>query len=264
MIMAASACASQSKADGPSWADVVKLATKATYPIDNNWREYLSFLPSEDQNRKIYDEWQQGIATCMSSRGLLYQAGNYYGELVFDRRNPLNREFAATFGYHDPSIIAFPQPRNTDSADPNGYAAALEGSGGCASKSAEVSLDLVSGYTEQVDELLQDLMRELADVGNVAQEPLIAGWSTCMSSAGLDFESPNVALTKFVGEKKISSTELKVRLADFDCDRQVGLTVARSDAQRAALGAWQERNSANLDRLAVQKSAFDAIVAKFG
>lgn len=254
-------CSEQVETRAPSWEQILWVSVNPEFPIDNNWRESLEFMPSEAQNKALYDAWQSGMASCMASLGRNFQAGNFYGDLVVDRQNPLNRDLAALVGYHEPSIFAYPQPTNTDANDPEGYAADLEGANGCAGQAAKKTYDLVSFYTERIDGVLHDIMRELADVGNAVQAPLVAAWSDCMKRADHPFATPHDASTKYSGTEKVTEVEIRIRLADLVCDKEVGLTAARSRAQRAALDAWMTKNSTVIDELRVGKASFDSVVA---
>jgi len=262
LSIASSGCAQRTDAVDPSWSELVSIAVSPEFPIDNNWRESLEFMPSEAQNKALYDAWQSGMASCMASLGRNFQAGNFYGDLVVDRQNPLNRDLAALVGYHEPSIFAYPQPTNTDANDPEGYAADLEGANGCAGQAAKKTYDLVSFYTERIDGVLQDIMRELADVGDAAQAPLVAAWSDCMKRGGHPFATPHDASTKYSDTEKVTEAEIRIRLADLDCDKEVGLTASRSRAQRTALDAWMTKNSTMMDELRVGKASFDSVVAE--
>ena len=254
-------CSEQVETRAPSWEQILSVSVNPEFPIDNNWRESLEFMPSEAQNKALYDTWQSGMTSCMASLGRNFQAGNFFGDLVVVRQNPLNRDLAELVGYHEPSNFAGPQPANTDEKDPEGYAADLEGANGCAGQAAKKTYDLVSSYTERIDGVLQDIMRELADVGNAAQTPFVAAWSDCMKRANHPFATPHDASTKYSGTEKVTEVEIRVRLADLVCDKEVGLTAARSRAQRAALDAWMTKNSTVIDELRVGKASFDSVVA---
>ena len=65
-----------------------------------------------------------------------------------------------------------------------------------------------------------------------------------MKDRGYDFASPGAARDEYAGKESIAPDELRVRLADLECDQTVGLTVDRSSWERVQFESWKSKNSA--------------------
>jgi len=228
-----------------------------TVKVGRNWRATLNVLPTDEQNKKLYDSWQQGISRCMDANGFKYEPGIYYSDNWMDNWNPLDEAWGNQFGYHNPKSD-FPQPEQSDDV---AFQQMLENT--CAPQASAATFDDadVKAFTTEVDHVINDAMRVIAEPGNAAEEAAMPKWSACMSNHGLKFSNRHEISQKFEGQSRISNEELTTKGADIACDRQVGMTQSRSVAEEKALNVWKSEQQNELQNLQQLRVAFDKAVA---
>lgn len=253
-------------------ASVLESQSPSHYPVGQEWRELVPLGSEMDQMFALaYRVWQEGTQRCMQDRGYSFTPRRYIDEkrIEFYRAlNPLNEEVAKSFGYHAP-----PQPQvideNTDTS--SGYLEALGGtetdsSTGCASiamKEAYVDVDpVINDYQLLVDELDRSVYAYLTSSEGLEAE---RRWSACMTDVGYSFSSRDDAASQFLASQTVTDAEIRVRLADLECDRTTNYTESRSSWEAAEVDRWLERTSLQWpplgDRIAAVVTSLEALVA---
>jgi len=233
------------------------------FPIARNWRRYLEFIPTLEQDKLLYTATQAGIAKCMADAGYQYSQGRYIDDRWMDEFNPLNSEWASQFGYHVPTVEE-EQPSNTGEGQPAGFAEKLEGD--CAKEgwAKTYNAEIVSQYVALVDEVLNSPSGIMATTDRAGKSAVIGAtglWSKCMAEKGVKASRPDDLLNIYSGKGTISEEELRVRLLDIGCDKDSGLTANRSNAERTALEQWLSSNSSTIEKMTVLRTGFDNYVS---
>jgi len=240
--------------------------SESLFPVG---REWVALLPLNFSviDAQAYAERERGIVLCMEKRGLVYSPVTYSDDA--DSRwardsNPLNLEIATQFGY---AVPRFDDIRNTNPSGDAAFDEALQGSdgpdAGCARQSAARFSDQENQYFDQVNQLLYGLY-EVTDGFQSSSDGLasLQSWSRCMADMGLSFQSPAGAAASFdTTDDRPSVDELRVRMADFDCDVEVGLTKERSQWEKIAVEAYLEDQALAIDEAKVAEAALLGVLA---
>ena len=249
-------CGAAAGAQVPAWK-VNSQVDVPTVKVGRNWRSTLEILPTDAQNKTLYDAWQNEISRCMASHGYKYDAGIFYSDSWLDNWNPLDEKWGNQFGYHSPRTD-FPQPEQPTEND---YQEMLEGK--CAPEANESTFGIadVEAYTTELDRLINEAMRVISEPGSTAETLLEAKWSACMAKNGFNVAKRHELVQEFQSRNRISDEELKAKGVDIACDRQVGMTAARSAAEESALNSWKSAHRFDLEHLQRLRPAFDSAVA---
>ena len=245
-------------ADVPTWKPNSSVAVPE-FPVARNWRRYLEFIPSLEQDKSLYTATQVGIAKCMSDAGYQYSPGHYIDDRWMDEFNPLNSEWASQFGYHVPTVEE-EQPSNTGEGQPVGFAETLEGD--CAKEgwSRTYNAAIVSTYVALVDDALNaptGIMATIDSAGNSSITEANMLWSRCMEKNGVTAASPDDLLNKYSGKASISDEEIRIRSLDITCDKDARLTQTRSAAEKTALEQWLSSHSSTIEKMAALRPEFN-------
>jgi hypothetical protein len=249
-------------AEVPKWTPNSSVAVPE-FPIARNWRRYLEFIPTLEQDRLLYTATQAGIARCMADAGYQYSPGRYIDDRWMDEFNPLNSEWASQFGYHVPTVEE-EQPSNTGEGQPAGFAEKLEGD--CAKEgwAKTYNAETVSQYVALVDEVLNapsGIMTTIDRAGDSAVIKSTGVWSQCMAQKGVKASRPDDLLNKYSGKASISDEEIRIRSLDITCDKEARLTQTRSAAEKSALDQRLSSNSLAIEQLAVLRTEFNNYVS---
>ncbi len=224
------------------------------YPVGREWRQTLTWFVSVDDQRLLYETWQESIAACMSDAGFSYTPVAYVAQDVGPLTNPLNEDVAREFGYH--IEFAVPAAENLNTDDSPAFQRALAGDPGrpgCGGAMRRRVVEPVQEYLTLAEGTVADLERTLGDFTTTDEgRALVAAWSACMRDAGYDYSAPSEPAAVFGAQAEVSADEIAVRLRDLECDRKVQLTQHRSVYERKQVAAWLSRNEAvtlELERL---------------
>lgn len=185
----------------------------------------------------------------MSAAGFDYRPVAYIDDTVSDVIvNPLNEPVAKVYGYHLPSLTE--DPNDEAVIEAAGFEAALLGSDrlegqGCADRGYRFAYAF-----DESEELWSELDGMLAVIEGGAltfettqrSRDLTDEWSRCMEARGYEYAAPLEANTEFSDDQTVGERELEVRWADLECDRDSGLTSARSafEVDRIALAVDEQ------------------------
>jgi len=249
-------------ADVPTWKPNSSVAVPE-FPIARNWRRYLEFIPTLEQDRLLYTAAQAGIAKCMADAGYRYSQGRYIDDRWMDEFNPLNSEWASQFGYHVPTVEE-EQPSNTGEGQPAGFAEKVEGD--CAKEgwSRTYNAAIVSTYVALADNALNapsGIMATIDNAGNSSITKARMFWSRCMEKNGVIAASPDDLLKKYSGKASISDEEIRIRSLDITCDKEARLTQTRSAAEKSALDQWLSSHSSTIEKMAALRPEFNNYVS---
>jgi hypothetical protein len=249
-------------ADVPTWRPNSSVDVPE-FPIARNWRRYLEFIPTHEQDRLLYTATQAGIARCMADAGYQYSQGRYIDDRWMDEFNPLNSEWASQFGYHVPTVEE-EQPSNTGEGQPAGFAEKLEGD--CAKEgwSRTYNAAIVSTYVALADDALNapsGIMATIDSAGNSSIMEARMFWSRCMEKNGVMAASPDDLLNKYSGKASISDEEIRMRSLDITCDKEARLTQTRSSAEKSALDQWLSSHSSTIEKMAALRPEFNNYVS---
>lgn len=218
------------------------------YPVGKEWRQRYTWAEHGELDRLSFELWQNGISACMTARGFDYQVVPFFDvNDLFTAINPLNLATAQVYGYHTPQNIesGLEQSDHSQSFD-----AVLNGSGsnpaGCASLASAYAYGFPNfeRWTTEQDAISSEVGALLAD--DATSEPstkYLAAWSACMRTRGYDYANPEAPLGEFSDDATVSPTELATRMADLDCDRDVGLTQSRSNREQELVSRWESANA---------------------
>lgn len=218
------------------------------FPVGREWRERSTWAYPKDFYQESFALWQEGIAICMDASGFEYPVTLYTDDSLSDRVvNPLNQKIAETFGYHLPSMGSDLSEQKLPTNEK--FVRELSGDdfgGGCGNR----AYDYAYGFPESLqfwDSLEAELARveELVFIYETTSEyqALVKNWSSCMDDSGYSYTSPLEANTEFSGAEDITSKEIRIRLADLECDERIGLTKNRSIFEQERLLAVLDGNS---------------------
>lgn len=249
-------CGGVAGAAVPAWNANMRVDVP-TVKVGRNWRSTLNILPTTAQNKALYDAWQNGMSNCMEQNGFTYEPGVYYDESWVDNWNPLDEKWGNQFGYHNPKTD-FPQPEQSSDVK---YQSMLEQTCAPEANKSTYGLGDVMAFTTELDRVINDVMKSIAEPGKAAEKSLESKWSSCMANQGLDYENRNDLVQAFQGRSRISNEELKAKGVDIACDRQVGMTASRSAAEESALNSWKLAHKFDLENLQRLRPAFNAAVA---
>ena len=249
-------------AEVPKWTPNSSVAVPE-FPIARNWRRYLEFIPTLEQDRLLYTATQAGIAKCMADAGYQYSQGRYIDDRWMDEFNPLNSEWASQFGYHVPTVEE-EQPSNTGEGQPAGFAEKVEGD--CAKEgwSRTYNAAIVSTYVALADDALNapsGIMATIDNAGNSSITKARMFWSRCMEKNGVIAASPDDLLKKYSGKGSISDEEIRIRSLDITCDKEARLTQTRSAAEKSALDQWLSSRSSTIEKMAALRPEFNNYVS---
>ncbi|MGK2887354.1 MAG: hypothetical protein ACSLE8_21705 [Rhodococcus sp. (in: high G+C Gram-positive bacteria)] len=191
----------------------------------------------------------------MDAAGFTYSPAQYETtDNLIRALNPLNREAAQLYGYHDPPSPEFDDPtaENSDAE----YILALYGTdeeeGGCATASA----DYAYGWDGAL-QLSNDLDIAANGVGEILGSYVatpdgqdhVEAWASCMHDHGYQYDKQIDPNTEYGGQDRISDKEIATRITDIECDESVGLTAARSDHETQQINQWVDDHNELIDSI---------------
>lgn len=219
-------------------------------PIDRQVLARLGLDYGDDLVEIEYSVRRALMTDCMAQRGFEFDRGlspESVDPVGHRPWHPLDREYAELYGYQAAPRV--PSPMNDRAnADP-AFSEALFGS-----DSAPGCFELVARYVEEATgavTLAEDISRLRNDpltrmsgwVTTDAYQRLVAEWSGCMAELGYSFGSPDDALRISSEGGSPSNDEVATRLADIDCDVEVGFTAARSEYEFQVATQWADENA---------------------
>ena len=224
------------------------------YPVGSELRDQVGMSAIVSLDQRTFDEYQRRISSCMRARGFAYVPLGYPSlsdRDMYRKLNPLNPESARQLGYHMPSVPAVTEA-NVHSA---AFDQAVNGSetspeSGCALPSFRKVHDLVDPAFHQVNAVLGAF--DQAVQGFFAMDEGIGlqhAWVSCMAQNGFRYDSPGQAANHYRGSPAVTSEELRVRAADFNCDVKVGMTAQRSAWEQAKATEWKDKHASELSSL---------------
>lgn len=236
-----------------------QLAADADLPrVGLAWRDEAGVFFSEEDNRRLYDLWQARIADCMEGRGFEYARIAYprYADGL-DRLSPLDQGYALTLGYHYPT----PELIDTNPVTDETFSLALEGndiSAGCGGRSYDDVYGEFEDFILEIDAALTNFDSFVAGFKATAEGDRLMGlWSECMDMLGYRYLSSDEPRLRYAEQPQITDGEIRTRMADLECDRDVGLTVGRSAYEHGRVDEWLTGNEATVLELRRQKASFD-------
>lgn len=233
------ACATSAEAERKTWVPPKEIPIYE-FPVGRNWRRTFDFLPTFEQDKAVFSTWQNLIGNCMSSHGLQYEKVRFYGDIWADSFNPLDKNLASNFGYHDPSRTEMNQ--HVGDMSPQNQATFEN----CSKLAATKTYQVIEPQTKRLQAVLNGLLEHYSDEGNAAIEKSMDKWVSCMSESGIRARSQDELSLRFSRNKEISNDEIQTRMIDVMCDETAGVTKARSLAEGAAIKDWMEENSSDL------------------
>lgn len=228
----------------PAGAD----ATSA-HPVGQEWRQQVAWGAPSEFYRDGFRLYQSAIEVCMEVRGFDYEPSPWYDDdLLSVAVNPLNRVAAARYGYHLPPYGATNDNMQRDESPE--FQVAMNGNGdGVSLGCGDVAFSYAYGgalesLADDFDFIVNDVSTTISGFDATSEATrLLRDWSACMEEQGYDYQSPDDPLTEFGNNAEIGEDELRVRLADLECDTDVGLTAARSSYEGERFEAWLDRNA---------------------
>lgn len=268
--------ASGGKDDAVELTGAAELNEPSAFPVDAEWRErFNSSVPNLVETERRYgNEKSRRIEWCMRRKGFDFSVGRATGEEIDTRVaiNPL-KQVTISFGYHLP-----PQPevtQRTENVTPE-MARALDGGDApspperstsvpkeasdvpCTQESTIVQLEdsrteMDAAWTA-LSRSMNDELRKYDDT----KEALTRGqsWADCMESAGFDYTNPSEPRLEYGDQPNMTDIAIETRRADYRCDLESDLTVARSNWQREHYERWRLGRAASLNE-------FESMVAEF-
>lgn len=76
-----------------------------------------------------------------------------------------------------------------------------------------------------------------------------------MRDRGYDYASPEEPALEYSDDAEVTESEISTRIADLECDSEVGMTRARSEAEAELIADWADANAtriAEIDELNTQ------------
>lgn len=209
------------------------------YPVGQEWRLEHDWASPADYYRGSFELYQEAIRVCMAANGFEYQPAPWYSDdIVFRVINPLNVEAAKQYGYHLPPYGASATAEHLDPSPE--FSAALNEPDGCGNRAFEFSYGDASAEAARAFDAIiigiSEILPEFAATERGIE--ILRAWSRCMSERGYDYTSPHQAHTTYSDRDAISDDEIRVRMADLECDLEVRLTETQSDVQMAAIESW--------------------------
>ncbi len=236
-------------------ADFTAANLRADLPVVGlAWRDSLPFYFSDSDNERLYTVTQQATAQCMAGKGFNYIPINYpENSTATDRVNPLDEGYAQARGYHELPVEII----DANSYDDSAFNNALEGE--CATQAAALTYGANEELILQVDQALSSFDGAIHGFDDSSEgQSANAEWSSCMDTAGYSYERPLDARLEFAENPDISPKEIEVRLADYDCDVETGLTQARHDWEQGRFDTWMAENEGLVQELAGRHDAFES------
>lgn len=202
------------------------------------------------------------MGSCMSELGFQFDRGPNPADVdpVGHRHwNPLDREYAARYGYHAAPRVSSPANEQANS-DPE-FAHALfgpDGESGCFGSVMDV-VNEGAGVVELADDISALRNPALVAMSNwVATseyKDLIQAWSICMETLGYDFSSPDEAALAADEQPEPTEAEVETRLADISCDEEVALTAERSRFERDVTQQWAAEHEGEIGEITARIAA---------
>ena len=228
-------------------------ARNNAHPVGPEWRLKQLWASPTSYNRASFELRQEAISSCMNAAGFEYSPAQYETtDNLIRALNPLNREAAQLYGYHEPPSPEFDDPTAENSDDE--YILALYGTdedeGGCATASAEYAY----GWDGAL-QLSNDLDIAANGVGEILGSYVttpdgqdhVEAWASCMHEHGYQYDNQIDPNTEYSGQDRISDKEIATRLTDIECDESVGLTAARSDYETQQIDQWVDEHNELID-----------------
>lgn len=263
MVLAgvATGCSSGQDSSGRTSPPTAAEPEQSLHPVGAEWRYRFDWASPQDYYGSSYALWQDATQACMSAAGFEYEPVVYVDtDAVYALVNPLNEAVAEQYGYSPPEVQAAPDSNVGNDA----FYAALLDPDGC----SNVALSYAYGgpaadtFTERFQALVGDAEGSIFGFeATAAGEQLLLAWSQCMSSTGFDYRTPHEAMVDVSKAEDAAELGRRVRLADLECDRQVGLTAGRSAFEQESTDDWADRNAPQIGELVAALDAAQLEVA---
>lgn len=204
--------------------------------VGRAWLDSMEFSLDRRTNARIYDVRMAAIASCMHDRGLDYEPVPYPDNGSYeDQVNPLDRAYARVMGYH---------PLPAAPIDPNiATEATTTAASDCSNAVYPSTFGRLGNYFADSDQLRSDLLQNLTGFeANDASREVTQAWALCTGNAGYNYRRKNDPILLYQDAVTITEIEIATRLADLDCDIQVGYTQAQHDWEAPRVAGWETSN----------------------
>lgn len=187
---------------------------------------------SDDDDRLIYETWQQAMASCMADAGFGFEIAPY--ELTASTRTtvrtPIEPSAVEQYGYHQPPdedsapLLGTNDERaNTDEA----FRGALFGDDSATNNGCR-GTTFAQVYAEESEFFAvdQQMGRAQADISiEMMTSERVTGlnetWSACMATRGLEYTTPDEPVSSFAGAETVTAEEILTRQADLQCQLDI-------------------------------------------
>jgi hypothetical protein len=199
-----------------------------------------------DVERRQFVANQTLLTTCLRDQGFDYEPIEYSSEWdLVDLVSPLDRRFAEARGYHLPAIT--PVDANSELYDDPSFGASYDECGRSANARVFRTAD---NYAQSAQALSQDLRATLERFAASSEGAVVVeAWGECMSRRGYEYASPSDPAREFQEASDVTDDELRVRIADLDCDEEVGFTVRRFAWESDVVGRWMADHAGEIAAL---------------
>ncbi len=237
--------------------------------VGRAWPQSLPFYLSDSTNERLYTLTQKATALCMKARGFEYLPIRYpENSTAVDRVNPLDRAYAQARGYHD--LLTTPIDRNVRHDDATDAALmGTETKPGCAREAYSKSYGAFEEFILQSDHALSSFSEFITGFesnqpgkSTGAGKSTAAKWSSCMNEHGYQFATPLDPRLQYADKPEITTQEIKVRMADLDCDIDSHYTQTRHDWESDRVDKWLSDNEGLVAELTVQRTNVEARLAQ--
>lgn len=241
----------------PPGSDASAPTTTTPLNLDPSLRlEDLGVFGRED-DRLLWDTTEKLVAECMAALGFTYIIEEYptggNRDLITSLYPP--DDLVQKYGY-DWTISGRPvppDPPNASNPDPK-FHQALNDSGGCvATTFAKTKRQSYVDTLEVIDQAASDIrQRSLSDPRYLA---VANKWSECMTQQGYVMSAPSDQKKLLESGDPTSPPMIKVALADYGCQRQVGLAETARDIRVELNTRWIEDNPGTIEAIKAAKLA---------
>lgn len=215
-------------------------------------RDQLPFFYSRSDDERIYNAWQERIASCMDGLGFTYIPVAYMPAYGLDFVSPLDREAALLLGYHLPSD-GIENPNQNSSRE---FTAALNQT--CGDTAYAETFGTVQEIADAFDSAIIDFDESVNGWAQTSVSRTKSGeWATCMRGRGYDYSDPAEPRAEYGDDPTLTDAEVTTRLDDLACDKEVGLSEARSAYEQSVADEWIATHQDLIDDLIRQKTLYD-------
>lgn len=220
--------------DGVQSDSTISIATDLPL-VGTAWFRQAPFALSAEFEKRLFDANQVLLRKCLGDKGFDYIEIPFpEAMLTQDLVSPLDRKFAESHGYHRTSVTL--QDPNTELYQNQAFGTAYDE---CGRKANDATLRLTDDLAEQSLNATNQLRKTFATFGASDQGSTVTlAWSACMGEKGYNFGSPVEPARLYSDEPDITAEEIKIRLADLDCDLAAGYTDARFGWESTQVQSW--------------------------